>query len=462
MPNPTTAPTTLDGDTGRILDAVGIGAGPFNLGFAALADNVPGLDVLVLEAAAELSWHPGMMLEGTHLQVPFMADLVTMADPTSRHSFLNYLKESGRIYPFYIREDFYALRAEYNNYLRWAADRLASVRFGRRVVAASFEAGVYTLEVEHDGGTSRVRTRRLVLGTGTSPEVPAAAREAFAAADAHSGAPLVHSSTYRQDRGRLRSRRRIAVVGSGQSAAEVFADLLGGLEEDQELLWVTRSPRFFPLEYTKLTLEMTSPEYIDHFHGLPQEGRDRLNATQKPLYKGINADLVNDIHEMLYRRSVEGASPVRLLAATSLESLEQDRGGLRLGLRNQDDGGCQAIGVDAAVLATGYAYREPAFLSGIADRLERLPDGRLDVDRDYSVGTAGDILVQNAELHTHGFTAPDLGMGAYRNSVIINRITGVEHYPVERRIAFQEFGTPGTPGNPPPTPSTTSLQEATA
>ncbi|GAA1357216.1 lysine N(6)-hydroxylase/L-ornithine N(5)-oxygenase family protein [Arthrobacter rhombi] len=446
----------------RILDAVGIGAGPFNLGFAALAENVPGLDILVLEAAPELAWHPGMMLEGTHLQVPFMADLVTLADPTNRHSFLNYLKESGRIYPFYIREDFYALRAEYNNYLRWAAERLASVRFGQRVVSASFEAGVYTLEVEHDGGTSQVRTRRLVLGTGTTPEVPPAARDALSAARTGDTAPLVHSSTYRTDRDRLRSRRRLAVVGSGQSAAEVFADLLGGLGDDQELLWITRSPRFFPLEYTKLTLEMTSPEYIDHFHSMPQERRDLLNATQKSLFKGINADLINEIHEMLYRRSVEGAPPVRLLAATSLESLEQDGGRWQLGLRNQDDGGTQVIGVDAAVLATGYSYREPSFLAGIADRLERLPDGRLDVDRHYSVGVAGDILVQNAELHTHGFTAPDLGMGAYRNAVIINRITGVEHYAVERRIAFQEFGTPGTPGNPSPTPSATPLQEATA
>ena len=53
------------------------------------------------------------------------------------------------------------------------------------------------------------------------------------------------------------------------------------------------------------------------------------------------------------------------------------------------------------------------------------------------------MFVQNAELHTHGFTAPDLGMGAYRNSVLVNRLAGREHYAVERRIAFQGFGTPG-------------------
>jgi lysine N6-hydroxylase len=50
--------------------------------------------------------------------------------------------------------------------------------------------------------------------------------------------------------------------------------------------------------------------------------------------------------------------------------------------------------------------------------------------------------VQNAELHTHGSTAPDLGMAAYRNSCIIRDMLGREPYPIEKSIAFQEFGAP--------------------
>jgi lysine N6-hydroxylase len=52
------------------------------------------------------------------------------------------------------------------------------------------------------------------------------------------------------------------------------------------------------------------------------------------------------------------------------------------------------------------------------------------------------IWVQNAEVHTHGLTAPDLGMGAYRNSVILRAVTGREVYPIEPAIAFQTFGIP--------------------
>ena len=77
------------------------------------------------------------------------------------------------------------------------------------------------------------------------------------------------------------------------------------------------------------------------------------------------------------------------------------------------------------------------------DRLARDSSGRFAVDRNYSTGVEpGEIFVQNAELHTHGFVTPDLGMAAYRNSCILREITGREVYPVERSIAFQQFGPP--------------------
>jgi lysine N6-hydroxylase len=50
------------------------------------------------------------------------------------------------------------------------------------------------------------------------------------------------------------------------------------------------------------------------------------------------------------------------------------------------------------------------------------------------------VFLQNAGVHTHSITSPDLGMGAYRNSYIIRELLGgTEYYPVEKTIAFQEF-----------------------
>ena len=69
--------------------------------------------------------------------------------------------------------------------------------------------------------------------------------------------------------------------------------------------------------------------------------------------------------------------------------------------------------------------------------------GRLLADASYAVDVTGhEVFVQNAEEHTHGFVAPDLGMGAHRSATILNAVTGREAYPVEKRVATQTFGVP--------------------
>ena len=82
----TTAPSAK---AGHVHDVIAIGIGPFNLGLAALAAPVADLDVLCLDENPAFDWHPGLLLEGATLQTPFLADLVTLADPTSPYSFLN-------------------------------------------------------------------------------------------------------------------------------------------------------------------------------------------------------------------------------------------------------------------------------------------------------------------------------------------------------------------------------------
>lgn len=434
----------------HVHDLLGIGLGPFNLGLACLAEPLREsgeLDAVFLEARTEFRWHPGMMLEGATIQVPFLADLVTLADPTSRFTFLNHLKGTGRLYPFYIRESFFPLRSEYDAYCRWAAEQLTSVRWGRgveRVTHAPDPSGATDGHYEvtarlADGTVETHRARHLVLGVGTEPALPAAAADL-------GGTPAIHSSAFLQHRDRLTSGRSITVVGSGQSAAEIYLDLLESIHDhDYELTWVTRSPRFFPLEYTKLTLEMTSPEYTSYFHALPQPTRDQLLHEQRGLYKGISGDLVDAIYDTLYRKQVTAPVPTRLLTNTALvdASFDPVEEEFTLDLRHVETATSGVLRTEHLVLATGYAAKVPEFLRPVADRIRWDARGRFDVGRDYAVDHGQrDLFVQNAEVHTHGIVAPDLGMGAMRNSTILARVLGREVYPVERRIAFQEFGMP--------------------
>jgi len=426
----------------QVHDLLGIGLGPFNLSLACLAEPLADVDAVFLEARDDVAWHPGLLLPDATLQVPFLADLVTLADPTSSYSFLNYLKESGRIHAFYIRESFYPLRSEYSRYLQWAADRLTSVRFGHRVQDVAYDAAAdcYVVRSRTAAGTVEHRARRIVLGIGTTPFLPAALRSL----DAPAGR-VVHASDYLAAKPALEGADSVAVLGSGQSAAEVFRDLLEGItEHGYALTWLTRSPRFFPMEYTKLTLEMTSPEYSAYFRSLPAHTRDALLSSQRGLYKGISGDLVDDIYDTLYRTHLDAPVTTNLHTAAEVVDATWDPVAevVRLTCEHTEQQRRFVTEAERIVCATGYRAEVPAFLDPVRDRIRWDERGRYDVAADHSVDVAGTLFVQNAEEHTHGFVAPDLGMGAYRASTILAAVAGREVYHREQRIAFQEFGVP--------------------
>ncbi|WP_104099002.1 lysine N(6)-hydroxylase/L-ornithine N(5)-oxygenase family protein [Stutzerimonas kunmingensis] len=425
----------------KMYDFIGIGIGPFNLGLACLAEPIDGLDCLFLDRAEGFNWHPGMMLDSATLQTPFMADLVTLADPTSRFSFLNYAKQIGRLYAFYIKEDFFLMRREYNQYCQWVVEQLDSLRFEHFVQQVDYldERRCYRVRGVHtrNGESFEFLSRRLVLGTGTTPYLPTCC-EALAEHVSHSG-------NYLQDKPRLQGKRSITVVGSGQSAAEIYYDLLQEIDRhDYRLNWITRAPRFFPLEYTKLTLEMTSPEYIDYFHSLPRSTREKLIDSQKGLYKGINATLINAIYDELYNQSLKGEVPTQLLTNAELRRCKRlGDGTLELEFFQHELEQGYRHRCDALVMASGYQYRLPRCIQPIAERIAWQAPERFAVARNYSIDrNGGEVFVQNAGLVDHGLVTPDLGMGCYRNASILREICGREHYAVETKIAFQQFSLP--------------------
>jgi len=440
--------------TYAIYDFAAIGVGPFNLGLACLTEPVPELNGIFLDENEGFDWHAGMLLEHATLQTPFMADLVTMADPTNRFSFLNYAKQQGHLYSFYIREDFFLMRTEFNQYCQWAVSQLAGLQFNRHVEWVDYddEAAVYRVQTvdPRDGSRHEYLALRLILGTGTSPRWPASCD---AVADT-----AIHSAHYLDHREHLQSQDVITVIGSGQSAAEVVYDLLQGIDHHGYALhWITRSPRFMPLEYSKLTLEMTSPEYVDYFYDLPESQREALIQQQQTLYKGIDDGLIATIRDTLYTKRLHHAVEVGLRTNSSLEQARRDPDGGRLELtfRHREQDRRYTHVTDGLVLATGYEHRLPRFVEGIASRLRWDNQGRFDVRRDYSVDHVGDeIFVQNAELHTHGFVSPDLGMGSYRNACIINQMARREVYPVEQHIGYQTFGVPEAQAEPSPSEAT--------
>jgi lysine N6-hydroxylase len=421
----------------HVHDFIAVGLGPFNLSLACLMAPLKEHRGLFLERSGEFAWHPGMLVDRCTLQNPFVADLVSLADPTSRFSYLNYCKREGRIYACYVRENFYLTRHEYNRYCQWAAAQLDSVRFNHEVTALNHNArhGMYIVS----GRGFAHAARRLVLGVGASPRPPACCGPAAAA---------LHSAEYLRCKETLQRCRSITVVGSGQSAAEIVCDLLQDAgRRAYRLQWVTRSPRFFQLDNAKLATEHLLPDYAEHFFGLPESMKERVVRGQGSLYNGINAQLINALYELIDERRDVLRDRVRLLPNMELRGCCRDGEGWQLEFRHTELDRDYRHRTDGLVLATGYAPRVPAFVEGIRHRIAWDAQGRYRQHRNYAVGVAGrEIFVQNAGVHGHGVASPDLGLACHRNAHIVRALTGVEHYPIETRTALQEFAP--RPGGP--------------
>ncbi|MDT0445717.1 lysine N(6)-hydroxylase/L-ornithine N(5)-oxygenase family protein [Streptomyces johnsoniae] len=442
----------MSGDAAEpeVLDLAAVGIGPFNLSLSALADEVDGLSFAAFDRRPAYDWHPGLMFDWASLQVGFLADLVSLIRPTSPWSFLNYLVEHDRMYPFYIAERFHVPRREYADYCAWAAARLPGCRFGASVDEVRWDAArdLWELTVR-DTGTGRTAVhaaRNLVLGVGTEPALPPALAKAAEVA----GDRVFHSGEHlnRVDGLTAAGVRDVTVVGSGQSGAEVFLDLLRRQREaGWAVTWLTRSWGFAPLDYSKLVLEYTTPAYMRYFNGLEPAVRDRLITSQWQLYKGIDTETIDLIHDELYDHLLDGdRPPVTLLPATALLDARVADGTVRLTTAHADTGSRAERTTGAVVAATGYAGRRPDCIAPVEKLISWDDKGRYDVTAGHRVRTVPEVsaglFVQNAELHTHGAAAPDLGIGAYRGALILNAVAGRDVFRVPRRTAFQTFGQP--------------------
>jgi lysine N6-hydroxylase len=426
-----------------VYDFIAIGLGPFNLSLACLAEPLD-LNGIFLERSAEFNWHPDMLIDNATLQNPFLADLVSLADPTSRFSFLNYCKEEGKIYSYYFRENFYLTRTEYNAYCRWAAAQLSNVRFEHAIQDIAYDAATGNYVVTGVRGIDAkpfvARCRKLVLGVGTRPSFP----ECCQPADHR----YLHTAHYLANKEQLQQKKSITIVGSGQSAAEVYHDLLKEIDDhDYSLIWITRSPRFFQMETTKLTLEMFSPDYIDYFYNLDDPTKERIVRTQDSLYKGVNASLINQIYDRLDDRRKKGPLRTHLITNCELQGCRYDaaKDNYEIEFRQLDCSARYAHRSEGLLFATGYRENIASFINGIRHRMIWDEKGRYRLARNYAADINGnEIFIQNAGQHTHGMTNQDLGMSCYRNSYILRELTGVEHYKIERRIAIQDFAIPST------------------
>jgi len=226
-----TASNGVDGHHSEDYDLICVGFGPASLAVAiALEDEQikPAPRVLFIEKQNQFVWHAGMLLPGSRMQISYIKDLATLRNPRSEFTFVNYLHNKGRLVQFVNLGTFLPLREEYNDYMSWCAQKFEDdVRYGEEVtsvepVDAEKEPAKKFRVRSSINGSEKIRTaRHVVIAVGGRPSIPKTLPQ--------NHPRVLHSSKYASSVGNVlpdhQGEYQIAVVGGGQSAAEIFSDL---------------------------------------------------------------------------------------------------------------------------------------------------------------------------------------------------------------------------------------------
>ena len=425
------------------IDTLCIGFGPAGLALACVFDEkfaAKGGRVkrgfLALEKALTSAWHPNLLLTNTDINHHVYRDLVTPRNPQSPYSFAMYLKEKNRLYKFGLLGR-PASRFEWSDYMGWVAKKLEGY-----VQYASAVTGIEPIEEEGElvgfqveGEGFSYHTRKLVLSNGSSPKIPEAYRE-------HLGSHVFHASEYLD---RLKAfagdiPKRWLVLGSGQSAGEVIADLIGK-KDDIHVVSLHRSIGFKVAQLGQFPNLVFLPENIEYFKGLEPEGRDRFFSHVKSTnYSGIDVDESQHLYSLIYEDEVIGRERLKMAVNSQLLSLEKVQQGYQVIVRDTFTGALTEYEVDAIALGTGYEQSAvPALLGQLEAFLEKDAEGHLVVDSQYQVQLRNSdgvqLYVNGLSERTHGISdAQSFSAVAFRAGIIHESMQANAVIPVDFSI----------------------------
>jgi L-ornithine N5-monooxygenase len=427
------------GITGRrnqeIYDVVGIGFGPSNLSLAIALEehgaSAPQHPVTshFFERQPAFGWHRDMLLPSTTMQISFLKDLATFRNPMSRFSFVSYLHASNRLVQFVNNQDFFPTRQEFHQYLEWAAAALSDqVTYGAEVtsIRPCCAAGTRTrdlleIEVRDGDGTTRVVTaRNVAISTGLVPRLPEGVR-----ADErvwHSSEFLTRFSAQAPD-----DLKNVAVVGAGQSAAEITRFLHDSLPHAQ-VCAIIPSYGYSVADDTPFANQVFDPGAVDEYYFGTEQAQDAFwRYHRNTNYSVVDADVIRDLYRRSYDEQVRGSRRLHFRNLTRVDEVKRLGSGTHVVLRSLLDGRTEELSVDAVVFASGYDGLDPAHLLGDFDQhFQRDAAGMHRMERDYRLVPASEltcgVYLQGGTEHSHGLSSALLSNIAVRSGEIADSI----------------------------------------
>lgn len=408
----------------REIDVLAIGAGPANLALAVAIEESGSRRLaegtLLLEQYSDIKWQRNLLLPWARSQVSFLKDLVTLRNPRSRFSFLNFMHAQGRLDEFANLSTFFPFRSEVSNYLQWVARSLehVGVQYGVRceqiTARRRADGAVVGWMVTLSDGSS-IRCRDLVIGTGRDPHVPEAFRQL-------PEDKVIHSTQYCARIAELPKDQplRVIVVGGAQSAAEMFMAVHEDLPRSQPTILV-RSIGFQNYQTSKFVNELFFPSFIDEFfNAVPESRKQMLEEMRLTNYAGLAPPFLEELYVMLYRQRLRGELRSTVRPLTEVTEARAEGGEVVLELRDCKTGKVEPLRCDLVLLGTGYDQRMPALVRQLQPQLglDELSVGRrYRVELDHSAW--GGLYLQGVNEQTHGIADSLISVLAHRSEDIV-------------------------------------------
>ncbi|MGB3769586.1 MAG: SidA/IucD/PvdA family monooxygenase [Rhodococcus sp. (in: high G+C Gram-positive bacteria)] len=415
----------MNESTVEFVDLVGVGFGPANLALAVAIEEHNAscaederVRAVFIERQDAFGWHPGMLLDGATMQIAFPKDLATFRNPRSAYTFVNYLFERGRLVDFVNHQTFFPTRLEFHDYLSWAAERVsAEVRYDTSVTGITRDGDLLTVRCD-DG--REIVARNVAVGAGLTQRVPEWAQLSARCFHNHDFLtrmaelpPPVHG--------------RFAVLGAGQSAAEVV-QYLHAHHPQAEVHSVFSRYGYSPADDSPYANRIFDPSAVDELHRAPASERERLIRLHRSTnYSVVDLELIEELYRTEYAERVSGHRRLFMRRASTIEAATETAAGIEVRVRDAIDGIDDTLQCDALILATGF---EPTPLRPILGDLAPADEAIRVVTRDYRLipgpdddsADAPGVYLQGGTEATHGITSSLLSNVAVRSGEILDSV----------------------------------------
>jgi L-ornithine N5-oxygenase len=224
-----------------------------------------------------------------------------------------------------------------------------------------------------------------VVATGGIPALPNGI-------DLGSNRRVFHSNEFLTRIGRDYSNRdaahRFVVVGSGQSAAEIFRYLYSNYPK-ADVTAAIRRFAYKPADESHFVNEIFFPRLEDLLYRLPEEKRlPILEAHRDTNYSCVDRELIEAIYKDVYESRVRGQDRFRIRPFLELRGFEEGSEEVVLEFRDVVHETKEYVEADSVVLATGFLRpKMPPIIGNLSPYLHCESSGRYKVSRNYRIVT---------------------------------------------------------------------------